>query len=197
MAVELEKIEFKDGREKPVMAKDFNTMQDNTQAALNTLDANKQDVLTAGDNITIENGVISSTGGGGGSGTTETVKDIYSTEETKTNETWINGKPIYQKVIPISLNHLKGSGVTTTKQTNINLDINNIENIWVDQSHSYIENNGVAFVLGRVYVQNNAVYFTCGANVDATRLQMEIFYNGDMAIGGHVTIKYTKTTDTV
>jgi hypothetical protein len=65
MAVELTKIEFKDGREKPVMAKDFNDMQNNTQTALNTLDSNKQDTLTQGEGIEIKDGVISATGGGG------------------------------------------------------------------------------------------------------------------------------------
>lgn len=29
-------------------------------------------------------------------------KDIYSTEETKTNKTWIDGKPIYRRVIEIN-----------------------------------------------------------------------------------------------
>lgn len=66
MTVEFEKIEFKDGREKPVMANDFNTMQNNIQGAINTLDTNKQDTLTAGENITIENGIISAIGGGSG-----------------------------------------------------------------------------------------------------------------------------------
>lgn len=67
MAIELEKIEFKDFQEPAVGAENLNQLQDNTQTALNTLDTNKQDKLTAGNNITIENGIISSSGGGSGS----------------------------------------------------------------------------------------------------------------------------------
>ena len=61
MAIELEKIQFKDGRENPVKAEQFNKMQDNIETALNALDANRQETLIAGENITIENGVISAT----------------------------------------------------------------------------------------------------------------------------------------
>ena len=35
MAIELERIEFKDGRENPVKAEQFNTMQDNIENAIN------------------------------------------------------------------------------------------------------------------------------------------------------------------
>jgi hypothetical protein len=58
MAVELERIEFKDFQEPAVGAENLNKLQDNTQNALDK----KQDTLTAGDNITIEEGVISSKG---------------------------------------------------------------------------------------------------------------------------------------
>ncbi len=54
----------------------------------------KQDKLTAGNNITIENGVISATGGGSGG----TSSEVYSTEETVIG-TWIDGKPLYRKVV--------------------------------------------------------------------------------------------------
>lgn len=42
----------------------FDTKEEVISTALNELDANKQDVLTAGANITIQNNVISATGGG-------------------------------------------------------------------------------------------------------------------------------------
>ena len=117
----------------------------------------------------------------------------YSTKEIKTNEIWADGKPIYQKVIPLNISHTADA---TAKQYETVLNIENIENVWVDQSHSFITTGGVNYILGRVFVQNNAINFSCGANVNATRLQVEIYYSRTtMAITGYITIKYTKTTD--
>lgn len=62
MAIEMEEIEFKDFQEPSVGAENLNKMQRNFKTALNNLDENKQNKLTAGENITIdENGVISAT----------------------------------------------------------------------------------------------------------------------------------------
>lgn len=77
------------------------------------LQTSKQDTLTAGENITIENNVISASGGSGGG-------DIYDTTEDVVIGRWIDGRPIkrhwYQwnshwgssgrKVSPLSLEDL-------------------------------------------------------------------------------------------
>lgn len=60
MAIELEKINFTDYEEPSVSGATLNNMQEKIQSALNKA----QEALTAGDNIKIENGVISTIGGG-------------------------------------------------------------------------------------------------------------------------------------
>jgi len=56
----------------------------------------------------------------------------YSLEETKTNDTWM-GKPIYTKTIYID-------SLPNKAYTNYAHNIENVETIWVDTSHSYIIN---------------------------------------------------------
>lgn len=62
---------------------------DNLESSVESLGTNKQDVLTAGDNITIENNVISASGSGGVD---------YSTTERKVG-TWIDGSDVYEVVV--------------------------------------------------------------------------------------------------
>jgi len=51
--------------------------------------------IKVGENLSIdENGVLSATAGSG-----EAENEVYSTSEVKTNKVWIDGKPIYRKVI--------------------------------------------------------------------------------------------------
>lgn len=64
---------------------------ENAVGSLETALASKQDTLIAGDNITIEDNVISSTGGSSGID--------YSTTEQIIG-TWIDGKPLYCIVLP-------------------------------------------------------------------------------------------------
>lgn len=71
---------------------------------------NKQDKLTAGANITIENNVISATGGGSGE-----INDVYTYEEQEVG-TWVDGKTIYRRVIRIT-------DLPSTKNTNKDVQI--------------------------------------------------------------------------
>ena len=65
----------------------FDTKEEVISTALNELNANKQDVLTAGANITIQNNVISATGGGG----TQVQSDWNQTDTTAVD--YIKNKP--------------------------------------------------------------------------------------------------------
>lgn len=65
----------------------FDTKEEVISTALNELDANKQDVLTAGANITIQNNVISATGGG----TAQVQSDWNQTDTTAVD--YIKNKP--------------------------------------------------------------------------------------------------------
>lgn len=65
---------------------------DGKVGALEQIVPYKQDKLTAGNNITIENNVISASGGSSWN---------YSTNEVYTGQNWIDGKPIYCRVIDL------------------------------------------------------------------------------------------------
>lgn len=67
---------------------DADVKEEVISAALNTLSTSKQDVLTAGANITIQNNVISATGGGGGT----QVQADWDESDT-TDPAYINNKP--------------------------------------------------------------------------------------------------------
>lgn len=75
------------------------------------LETNKQDVLTAGENITIIDNVISSSGGSGGTS--------YSTQEQVIG-TWIDGKPLYRKVVNVGNRQINSSW--TNFVTNISMN---------------------------------------------------------------------------
>ena len=66
---------------------EFDTKEEVISTALNSLDTNKQDKLTAGQNITIQNNVISATGGGG----TQQQADWNQTDTTAVD--FIKNKP--------------------------------------------------------------------------------------------------------
>lgn len=56
--------------------------------------------------------------------------DIYSTTETKTNKVWIDGKPVYRKVLVINQ--------TISSDTNIPTTIpNNASDYWINYGESY------------------------------------------------------------
>lgn len=64
----------------------------------------------------------------------ERFKNIYSTQETITNKTWINGKPIYRKVVVFNL---------TNSETpmSINTDISDYDFIWINEGSSFMTSN--------------------------------------------------------
>lgn len=112
-------------------------------------------------------------------------KDIYSTSEVKTNKTWINGKPIYRKVIQ--------TNVDNDINTYIPYNINNADCIWIDNTHSVIlsstETLGVNWYYGaedfcRTWINYNqrAIRFRCASKTIGNRPT-------------YIVLEYTKTTD--
>ena len=56
--------------------------------------------------------------------------DVYSTSETKTNKVWIDGKPIYRKVIVLQTPALIGNSWTTVASASISgLNISTITDL--------------------------------------------------------------------
>ena len=68
-------------------------------------------------------------------------RNTYSTDETFTGKYWIDGKPIYRKV-------LQGGSVSASSVTNINTGVNNIMLV-INQEGYGLTNSGATFPLNR------------------------------------------------
>lgn len=112
----------------------------------------------------------------------EKVND-YSTEEVKTGETWIDGKPIYRKVISLTAS-------TSTKSLSISSIISNVDSIWINCGKSFYkiaaggsgiisdwEVSGARF---RAVIDIGTLYYAC---------------SGSGYSQAEITLEYTKTTD--
>ena len=114
-----------------------------------------------------------------------TNSNVYSTEETKVG-TW-NEKPIYRKTIVIS-------NVTKTNKT-YDLSSLSIETCMIDSSHSYFEQGNYQIPIecyGGTTDYSRAFY---DSNAKLLYVQFGTTYTMSKDI--HITIEYTKTTDSV
>lgn len=111
--------------------------------------------------------------------------DIYSTEEVKTNKVWIDGKPIYSKVIVIE---------TLSKGVDL-LISHNIENsdaIWINESASFLSNVNEA--LGVNWFFSTSDWVRTWINKDNGSIRMKSPSNLS-TLSAYITVEYTKTTD--
>lgn len=117
----------------------------------------------------------------------EDVKENYSTNETRIG-TWIDGKPLYRKVITYSKT---GGG-----DFSFNHNIANIGNYWLG-GESNINSNGTVYSLNMINTTQNLDYQWRKAGITSTQI---IGYIGEYTVGvtawiGTFVIYYTKTTD--
>lgn len=107
--------------------------------------------------------------------------DNYSTNETVVG-TWIDGKPLYQKVV--ALTNLGTMQATATRFVH---NIANVDNIWISDGYLLTVSTGIRYHLGSPYR-----YFGC----DKTHVQVTPTGAGDYS-GYHIyfILRYTKTTD--
>ena len=108
----------------------------------------------------------------------EIVDDIYSTSEIKTNKIWIDGKPIYRKVIN------SGSLSLSTTPTNVNTYTSNIDKV-IDINFMY------RFTDYTWFKNWNLNELMCRPNgiVVITTYESATFPET------YITLEYTKTTD--
>ena len=113
------------------------------------------------------------------------IKENYSLEETKTDKTWIDGKPIYKKTF-----------YSTSNEQNFNIPHGASIDTVVSIDGYYRMWNTTWFRLGCAYYLGNIEYLTAlrvtGDNIEVS-LGGWINRNSNMIT--HVTIEYTKTTD--
>ena len=101
--------------------------------------------------------------------------EINSTTEVKTNKVWINGKPIYRKVIQINVGTTEVSYPVS----------NDASQVWIDMGNSWCTWGGnrtypLSRLMTEYYIDNSLNLVLKSANGTNT---------------GYVTVEYTKTTD--
>lgn len=105
----------------------------------------------------------------------EQLKEVYSTNEIKTNKVWKDGKPIYRKVIE-----------ATDINTPFSTGVSNIDKMWFCNSGSYIYwNDDYFYEIGRaeLYYQKSTNKIAADSPTVANNWKCVL------------TIEYTKTTD--
>lgn len=102
--------------------------------------------------------------------------DTYSSNEIKTNKIWIDGKPIYRKVINMgNLNNSTGKTVN-----------HGVSNMDKTVGIMGIADNGSTYILGAGF--NDELYWTKTALIWNTKTNRSAFT-------AYVVLEYTKTTD--
>lgn len=117
--------------------------------------------------------------------------DMYSTEETKTNKVWIDGKPIYRKVGTIIFSAIWSGDGPYTKGDYISGDI---EQVTINEIFNEGIGSGATFYTGsnlatEIYVDNGANSANKGYIMGFTK------NNGFLNSLYYVVVEYTKTTD--
>lgn len=106
--------------------------------------------------------------------------EIYSTNEVKTNQRWIDGKPIYRKVFYV--NHFANNDSITISHGLTNFEIVNFAGIATNGSDLWMSANSGS-QSGKMTITSNATTIFAYASSDRTGLH------------GYIIIEYIKTTD--
>lgn len=113
--------------------------------------------------------------------------NTYSTSESRTGETWIDGKPIYKKTIQFT--------TSATGKHSIKHNISNL-NMIVDGKGTAKDSGGAFYVFPMSSaVDNVSAWSVSIQNVDKTYMY---FFRGTSVAGtvtSYITLYYTKTTD--
>ena len=115
--------------------------------------------------------------------------DEYSTSEIKTNKMWINGKPIYRKVI------------TTTQEvindTTISHGISNVDLIYIEKAFIInSSNNGISWTLPiNLYGTTTTTIDKIGVSVDKSKVLFKCDSTWSNSWNKVIVLEYTKTTD--
>ena len=113
-------------------------------------------------------------------------KDVYSTNEQVIG-TWIDGKPLYRKVITnVSIKFTDGD---TPEYTNINLP-SNIKEVFLEYADVYISSSNNKLILPYLFSDGKFMRIN---SLNATKIMVE---NPTSYAGvGTFIVRYTKTTD--
>lgn len=150
------------------------TTWNNNESPINADNLNKieQGIKEAHDNIDVINAKIG-----------DLEKEIYSTEEVKTNKIWIDDKPIYRKVFNGTLPTGTGNNsftISNSKIISVNGFVKSIYNQWWDINNYFSSNN--YNINCRLSENRNEIILACGSFYDTNS---EYF----------LIVEYTKATD--
>lgn len=122
-----------------------------------------------------------------------TTSEIYSTEETNTGRTWIDGKPIYRKVFTTTLPTITNNYVGYTS-VYIDISSTNCEQV-ISWDGTISQAGGTAFWNLDWY--NSAVSASSITNIDMVNKQIRVRENSDWLSEGTVIIilEYTKVDE--
>lgn len=112
------------------------------------------------------------------------ISDEYSTYEIKTNKVWIDGKPIYRKVI--NFGTLPNNNVKKVSHGILNID-------------TFVSINGITFTSEKTatalpYAHSDSTN-EVSLFIESTNVAIRTFGNKTNYIKTYVTLEYTKTTD--
>lgn len=112
------------------------------------------------------------------------IEDVYSTNETKTNKVWIDGKPIYRKVSEIG-------DLAANIEHSINVNISNLDTMVDMRGFSSIPSNNFSVPINFYNFADSKGHY-CFYDKRQNKL---LFKSGWGATGLYVILEYTKTTD--
>ena len=119
--------------------------------------------------------------------------DYYSTTEIKTNKVWIDGKPIYRKVYPVTITEPTSSAkIVITLDNSINKD-----NAKIIAHGGYLEpgTSSDNYIKGIPYIyKDNDTVASITCAISSSGILM-IYSNINPGNTGYVWVEYTKTTD--
>ena len=111
------------------------------------------------------------------------MQDVYSTNEIKTDKVWIDGKPIYRKVFVVVLNN---------QTMNVKHNLSNIDVIFLNEGMSIYKQNNIYIPLNYFYTTSDYSRVAC----TNTEIQIRNKLTGTITTWtAYITLEYTKTTD--
>ena len=112
------------------------------------------------------------------------IGNVFSIEEVKTNDKWIDGKPIYRKTIDIG-------ALPNNNNKTIPHGITNLDSFMIDANHSFaFASNGSKTPLPYPNIDTSRIV----VYADLTNITIQTKTDRS-SYKGYITVLYTKTTD--
>lgn len=146
--------------------------------------------IQAGENITIDNTDLSNPI------VSANLNNSYSTQETLTGGTWIDGKPIYRKVLPFTISDIQTIVDISVLNKNVILKSEVIlltsDDKWITEYVLFVGPAGTIAIFGNNLEPDADLLVINSYNLEVSTGNMTTMFNGR---SGFAILEYTKTTD--